>query len=164
MKSSLFSLSEKLKIEFKNEGRIFLSSKQGGKFFVKDSLPIIQISSNLDPYIFIHEYCHFQQWKDGCLNFNKSLVESIQSQDLKEFRQVMAIEINCEKRVLQLLKQNKINSKEHVKRINTHLYLAHELFKGNEIDFMKKRRIFDNAKDFILSNQDYIYNPENLIY
>lgn len=83
---------------------------------------------------FIHEYCHFKQWQEQTDIWKKG----IQSQaafndymdfysdefDLDKLLDIQLLEIDCEKRVLQEIKTNKLPVKvnEYIKESNSYIY------------------------------------------
>lgn len=159
IKLSLGDIESLVQVFKANKG--VLKKGKVGRFYVKDKIPHIIYSSNIN---FIHEYFHFIQWKEGTI-VNKTFNESVKDKDVKAFNEIIKLELDCEKRVINfLVKINKKHLSKYSKRVNTYIYLCHEIFKGKKIDYMRKNSIFDNSKDYLLKDKDYLHNPHLLIY
>lgn len=92
--------------------------------------------------IFIHEYCHFLQWKNDRKFWNTHttsydlLFDWIEDKDLvaeekdlqHSLESILAIEHDCESRVLKLLKHNPIlefDTTKYIKAVNAYLWSYH---------------------------------------
>jgi hypothetical protein len=113
-------MSKGVRIEFvkgkdiaKNAYSYFSTTKKG-----KNPIFCIHYFDNsLDNilYTFIHEYCHFLQWKYGCKIYKDSyksldkhekwLSHKIETLDIEHIRLIQKLELDCDKRVLQIIKK-----------------------------------------------------------
>lgn len=150
-------LANKLRKKFCKEGKIKKSSY--GRFYVVNDMPFIEYSSDLN---FIHEFCHYEQWKEGFF-LEYSFKDAINQSNKEAFDKIIEIELDCEKRVLSILNKNKIKH-NYEKRINSYLFLCHKKFKKESIDFYEKSRIYDNSKNFLLKKEDYLNSPQSLLF
>lgn len=124
-----------------------LKDGNSGLFSFEEEL-IIEVAGNtVDSWeILAHEYCHFQQWKEGkffsgpewkACNYKhpwKIQEERLEGkyidQDMLEaaYHIIIACEDDCQKRTLKLLDdfkllQNKKERRDYIKRCNLYLYL-----------------------------------------
>ena len=85
-------------------------------------------------YTFIHEYCHFLQWREGTIWNEESGfyivlddwlngVETSDKMMAKAIQSAKAIEIDCEKRVVKLIKSKKlsVDLEDYIKRANAYV-------------------------------------------
>jgi len=125
--------------------------------------------------IFLHEYCHFKQWKEKSILWED--LKKIQNKlwkwidhkielDSEELREVISITINieldCEKRVVKLIKKNKlnyINIEEYINSANTYIGFYHILEENRKwyikapYEFKKIRNTMPNV---FLNNYDVL--------
>ncbi len=83
---------------------------------------------------FIHEYCHYKQWKEDPEAWNKMsdcydkfgdyMVGDIPKLAPKHVRQIQATEIDCEQRAIELIKKYKfkIDLDKYIKQSNLYIY------------------------------------------
>lgn len=125
--------------------------------------------------IFIHEYCHFLQWKtdrkfwDSTLTTYDILFDwiadpllEIKEEDLQQsLRDIIAIEHDCEKRVLKMIKNNPIqdfDTDKYIRAINAYLWSYH-LNKE-----LRKRPINPIYSERVLPNMPNIFNDSLAYY
>lgn len=84
--------------------------------------------------IFIHEYCHYKQWKeqttiwkDGLANwllFELYLQGKYDNFTLDQLKTIQVMELDCDKRVLREIRQHKldIDTRRYIKESNSYIY------------------------------------------
>lgn len=107
--------------------------------FFDDSVPLLTMAtrqvSNDWRLLFLHEYCHFTQWKEGKL----SVLDDIENLDdwygedcsydyetAEHLTRVyQEIELDCEKRVIDILRRRKIriDKKKYITSANAYIWL-----------------------------------------
>lgn len=103
---------------------------------------VVAIDHHMGFEIFIHEYCHFLQWKtarkfwdDSCEHYD-TLFDWIENKELNcteeqlqlSLQTILAIEHDCEKRVLKLVELNPIedfNRDKYIRAVNAYLWSYH---------------------------------------
>lgn len=130
--------------------------------------------------IFIHEYCHFLQWKNSRKFWNDHLVsydilfDWIADQNLefseddlqKSLESILTLEHDCESRVLKLVKNNPIenfDTKRYIRAVNAYLMSYHlnkELRKGPSKPIYTPQ-VLENMPDSFQSLEYYL-NKDNL--
>lgn len=90
--------------------------------------------------IFIHEYCHFIQWKNekkkwtidydyASEKLNKFLDKKSKSVDIESIRKVQELELDCDKKALRLMKKHQLDVDINLYTKYSNLYiLCHPLF------------------------------------
>jgi hypothetical protein len=171
------------------DGRIILlkgnycggKSKCSGLFYMdsKDN-PIIKVAkgslSEEEWFgVLLHEYCHFLQWRDDSKLWNNFCNHDITYSQIilkpakykKELIALMELEINCEKRVVNIIKNNKLfNYKTYVQSANAILYKYAVLYKYHKWpdDNRKYKKVQDFCPIKILkSYKEYLEIPEKII-
>jgi len=127
-------------IEHGVEVKLVKNYVHAGVFESFDGLYFVcRITDDIEDWfpIFIHEYCHFQQWKEGKYslgkweeydrNFTKWLGGKIKlSREKGRFyaAKMRAAEIDCEKRTVREIKKHKfdIDIDEYIKHANAYIY------------------------------------------
>ena len=104
-----------------------------------ETTKLMVVASKQAPQDFIHtlshEYCHLLQWKEGCkvfrtVNRSVDIMEDYLAGKLKRnktvnraINRVRAMELDCEKRNIDLLESYKLYSREEgIKRANAYIY------------------------------------------
>lgn len=100
---------------------------------------VVALDHHMGFEIFIHEYCHFLQWKtdrefwDNSSLYYDLLFDWIEKKDLvvsdedldKSLYTILSIEHDCEKRVLSLVKNNPIqdfDTDKYIRAVNSYLW------------------------------------------
>ena len=103
---------------------------------------VVALDHHMGFEIFIHEYCHFLQWKhdrefwDSSSEYYDLLFDWIENKELqaseedleKSLHTILAIEHDCEKRVLNLVKNNPIegfDTDKYIRAVNSYLWSYH---------------------------------------
>ena len=155
-------------------------SKCSGLFYLdSNDNPIIKVAkgSLLEEEwfgILIHEYCHYIQWRDDVKAWSKfSNYDITYSQILlkptkykKELISLFELEIDCEKRVINIIKNNNLfNYKKYAQTANSILYKYAFLYKYGKWpdDNRKYKKVEEFCPDKILkSYKDYLNIPEKV--
>lgn len=155
-------------------------SKCSGLFYLdaKDN-PIIKVAKGSLKEeewfgVLIHEYCHFLQWRDDLKPWEKfSDYDVTYSQILlkpekykKELVALFELEIDCEKRTLNIIKNNNLfDYKKYAQSANSILYKYAMLYKYNKWpeDNRKYRKVENFCPNKILkSYKEYLNIPEKI--
>ncbi len=131
--------------------------------------------------ILIHEYCHFLQWKtdrkfwDSTLKTYDILFDwiadptlNISEEDLeKSFKDIMAIEHDCEKRVLKLVKNCPIedfDTDKYIRAVNAYLWSYHlnRELRQRPINPIYSERVLSHMPNTFNDNLSYYLDKNNL--
>lgn len=127
------------------------NSKHSYNFFNDDPKPELYVnyfSEHIDDWftIYIHEYGHFLQWKNEwekwepynkyVVSMNSYLDNENNTVTRKTVRKIQEIEIDCEKKVLKLIKKHKLHIDVAEYTQNTNLYIYCHIF------FRKYRKFY----------------------
>lgn len=131
--------------------------------------------------ILIHEYCHFLQWKtdrkfwDSTLKTYDILFDwiadptlNISEEDLgKSFKDIMAIEHDCEKRVLKLVKNCPIedfDTDKYIRAVNAYLWSYHlnRELRQRPINPIYSERVLAHMPNTFNDNLSYYLDKNNL--
>lgn len=155
-------------------------SKCSGLFYLdSNDNPIIKVAkgSLLEEEwfgILIHEYCHYLQWRDDVKAWSKfsnyditySQIISKPEKYKQELIALLELEIDCEKRTTNIIKNNKLfDHKKYAKSANSILYKYAMLYKYHK--WPKDNRKFKKIQDFcptkiLKSYKDYLNIPEKV--
>ena len=125
--------------------------------------------------ILIHEYCHFLQWQDDSKLWNNFCDYDITYSQIilkpekykKELMALMELEINCEKRTFNIIKNNDLfDYKEYAQSANSILYKYAMLYKYNKWpdDNRKYKKVQDFCpKKILKSYKEYLNIPEEVL-
>lgn len=118
-------IQSKITIHFIGKPKIYDSdtkSSYEGQFISEDKVLEVATCQSTEDFIltFIHEYCHFLQWRDHYYLFRKSSKDLLIFERFLNIRKltnrvnaainlVQQLELNCEKRVIALLESYKID-------------------------------------------------------
>lgn len=126
--------------------------------------------------IFAHEYCHFQQWVDQCDSWkaarhvkgdvmesilhNKPVSEKILNSSLDAVRD---LELDCEKRTVQLFKYYKvpINVREYIKRANCYIHFYNHI-KDYRKWYEQDNKPYQNSKLLLMSSSKFYKNYDDI--
>lgn len=170
------------------DGRIILlkgnycggKSKCSGLFYMdSNDNPIIKVAkgSLLEEEwfgILIHEYCHFIQWKDDSRLWNNFCDYDITYSQIiikpekykKELIALMELEIDCEKRATNIIKNNKLfDYKIYAQSANAIIYKYAFLYKyGKWPDDNRKYQKVQKfcPKKILKSYKEYLNIPEEI--
>ena len=103
---------------------------------------VVAMKHHMGFEIFIHEYCHFLQWKydrafwDSSTEYYDVLFDWIENKDMivadeilnKSLHTILAIEHDCESRVLKLVELNPIENfdkDKYIRAVNSYLWSYH---------------------------------------
>lgn len=171
------------------DGRIILlkgnycggKSKCSGLFYMdSNDNPIIKVAKgSLEEEewfgILIHEYCHFIQWRDDSQLWNNFCDYDITYSQIimkpekykKELIALMELEIDCEKRATNIIKNNKLfDYKIYAQSANAIIYKYAFLYKyGKWPDDNRKYQKVQKfcPKKILKSYKEYIEIPEKVI-
>ena len=131
--------------------------------------------------ILIHEYCHFLQWKtdrkfwDSTLKTYDVLFDwiadptlNISEEDLEQsFKDIMAIEHDCEKRVLKLVKNCPIedfDTDKYIRAVNAYLWSYHlnRELRQRPINPIYSERVLVHMPNTFNENLSYYLDKNNL--
>lgn len=85
---------------------------------------------------FIHEYCHFLQWKNKSVYFTKGIKSTeryykwlggeTEDVDISDLRNIQKMELDCDRRAIKIIKKNSINIdlQQYIQESNSYI-LAH---------------------------------------
>lgn len=113
----------------------------------KSRKPVLQMVNFTDDSssmfeIFIHEYCHFLQWKEGSplwdsgydagVYFDKWLEGKHDTCTIDYVRNIQKMELDCDKRVLKIIKDNKlpVNVNSYIKESNSYIWSYNIMFEN----------------------------------
>jgi len=125
--------------------------------------------------ILIHEYCHFMQWRDNSKYWDRfcnydvtySQILSKPEKYKTALIALMELEINCEKGVVKIIKNNNLfDPKKYAQSANAILYKYAFLYKFNEWpeDNRTYQKIQNESPNRILkSYKEYLDIPKNII-
>lgn len=155
----------------------------GGWFGTDESEEEFVVAMNHDMAfeIFIHEYCHFLQWKNSremwdasCEHYdtlfdwieNKEMVVS--EEDLtKSLQTIISIEHDCESRVLKLIQLNPIENfdkDKYIKAVNSYLWSYHlnkELRQRPKEPIYSERALL-NMPNIFHKDVNYYFDKNNM--
>ena len=103
---------------------------------------VVALDHHMGFEVFLHEYCHYLQWKENRNLWDRSLLtydilfEWIEKPELnyteeelnQSLHDILELEHDCEKRALQLLKYNPIENVEvdkYIRAVNAYLFHYH---------------------------------------
>lgn len=131
--------------------------------------------------ILIHEYCHFLQWKtdrqfwDSTLKTYDVLFDWIADSNLntseeelnQSLRDILAIEHNCEKRVLKLIKLNPIagfDTDKYIRAVNAYLWSYHlnKELRRRPINPIYSENVLPYMPNIFEPNLEYYLDSNNL--
>lgn len=131
--------------------------------------------------IFIHEYCHFLQWKydrkfwDDSSEYYDVLFDWISDPNLdipeetlnKSLHTILSIEHDCEKRVLKLVKNNPIENfdlDKYIRAINAYLWSYHinKELRQSPKNPIYSERVLPHMPNLFNSDLDYYLDAKNL--
>lgn len=142
---------------------------------------VVAMKHHMGFEILMHEYCHFLQWKtdrhfwdnsceyyDLLFDWINDLSLEIADDDLnKSLSIILAIEHDCEKRVLKLVKNNPIqdfNTDKYIRAANAYLWSYHvnkELRKRPK-NPIYSARVLENMPNIFHMNLEHYLDPNNL--
>lgn len=155
-------------------------NKCSGLFYMdSNDNPIIKVAKGklLDEEwfgILIHEYCHFLQWRDDCITWNNFCNYDITYLQIilkpekykKELISLMNLEIDCERRATNIIKNNKLfDHKKYAQSANAIIYKYAYLYKYNKWpdDNRKYKKVQEFCPNKILNSyKDYLNIPERV--
>ena len=141
---------------------------------------VVALNHHMGFEIFIHEYCHFLQWKhdrkfwddsteyydilfDWVADHNLSIEDNVLQKSLET---ILSIEHDCEKRVLKLVKLNPIenfDTDKYIRAVNAYLWSYHI---NRELRQRPKNPIYSNRVLEHMPNTfyslDHYLNKDNL--
>ena len=137
----------------------FIKRKNNSKFSANyfsvenDKNPVFTINyfdSNLDMEIFIHEYCHFLQWKtytkiwhDGlaAINHADAWTEGeIPYCDISHIHAIQKLELDADKRAVKLIEKHKlsVDVPSYIKHSNAYVLSYFSMYKNKNINIFPK--------------------------
>lgn len=178
----------KIKVQLKNSETVAFNGAECGGYFMDEPNLLLAVAIGKDPEtwlpVFVHETCHKDQYveKDPVWDlkikeyFNAGdifdmwlnhAVELTKSQLKEVLKQVMLVEIDCEKRSLEKIKRYNlpINHIEYIQKSNAYIFYYHAIARKRE--WGSKDAPYENPKiwqempvDF---NQDYSKINRNML-
>jgi hypothetical protein len=123
--------------------------------------------------VFIHEYCHFLQWKENKNCINQELYEVLfnwingneYDSDLlnKSFYHIIEIERDCELKSINLISKYNLNVdvKQYIKQANSYLfsYYLNKKYRKNPKTPIYLTNVINYMPETILDINDYINGP-----
>jgi hypothetical protein len=149
MDTKLTFITKVVKELLYNGFSVFLHNKESlngyGGWFGTDTGEeefVVAMKHHMGFEIFIHEYCHFLQWKynrafwDSSTEYYDILFDWIENKDMivadeildKSLHTILAIEHDCESRVLKLVELNPIENfdkDKYIRAVNSYLWSYH---------------------------------------
>jgi hypothetical protein len=149
MDTKLTFITKVVKELLSNGFSVFLHNKESlngyGGWFGTDTGEeefVVAMKHHMGFEIFIHEYCHFLQWKydrafwDSSTEYYDVLFDWIENKDMivadeilnKSLHTILAIEHDCESRVLKLVELNPIENfdkDKYIRAVNSYLWSYH---------------------------------------
>jgi hypothetical protein len=142
---------------------------------------VVALDHHMGFEIFIHEYCHFLQWKharefwDQSITYYDMLFDWIENKDLnfseddldKSLKTILEIEYDCEKRVLNLIKLNPVedfDTDKYIRAVNAYLWSYHtnkELRKRPKNPIYSER-LLENMPNVFQKEVSYYLDKNNL--
>lgn len=149
MDTKLTFITKVVKELIANGFSVFLHNKDqldgyGGWFGTDEGKEefVVAMKHHMSFEIFIHEYCHYLQWKydrafwDGSTEYYDTLFDWIEDKNMvcseeqltKSLNTILAIEHDCESRVLKLIELNPIENfdrEKYIRAVNSYLWSYH---------------------------------------
>jgi len=124
----------------------------------------------------LHEYCHFLQWTNNSKLWDKFCEYDVTYSEIilkpekykKQLTALFELEINCEKCVVNIIKNNNLfDYKEYAQIANSILYKYAMLYNYNK--WPDNNRKYKKVKSFcskkiLKSHKEYLNIPEEIIY
>ena len=165
-----------ISVEFINERTVDCGGFPVSGYFDSEE-KVLKIAAKRKNWLplFVHEYCHFLQWKEGIFD-DYEAEEDIDDWyrpncpfDLKKAIELVklqqGLEVDCEKRAVKLMKRHQlpINVKEYIRQANFSLYVDYLSVKSKQW-VGGGLEGYDEIKKFIpvTFQKDYSNCPEDL--
>lgn len=142
---------------------------------------VVAMKHHMGFEILIHEYCHFLQWKydrkfwDDSVQYYDLLFDWIEDKSkeeteedlVKSLHTILAIEHDCEKRVLKLIEHHPIedfNLDKYQRAVNAYLWSYHlnKELRERPTNPIYSDRILKHMPNTFNKNLDYYFDPNNL--
>lgn len=156
-------------------------SKCSGLFYMDaNDNPVIKVAKGKlseDKWfgILLHEYCHFLQWRDDVKTWSQFCDNDVTYSQIilkptkykKELLLLMALELDCEKRAYNIIKNNKLfDYEEYARNANAILYKYAFLYNFNKWpeDNKKYTKVSKFCANKLLkTSKDYLNIPKEII-
>ncbi|NBQ17561.1 hypothetical protein EBU24_04540 [bacterium] len=142
---------------------------------------VVAMKHHMGFEIFIHEYCHFLQWKYDRKLWNKSMITydllfdwiGDKSLDVTDealntsLHDILEIEHDCEKRVLKLIKNNPIedfDNDKYIRAVNAYLWSYHinKELRSRPKNPIYSPRVLQNMPSIFHNDLSYYLDKNNL--
>lgn len=142
---------------------------------------VVAMKHHMGFEILIHEYCHFLQWKtdrqfwDSSCEYYDLLFDWINDLSLettdedlnKSLKTILAIEHDCEKRVLKLVKNNPIqdlDTDKYIRAANAYLWSYHvnKQLRKRPKNPIYSERVLENMPNIFHMNLEHYLDSNNL--
>ena len=142
---------------------------------------VVAMNHHMGFEIFIHEYCHFLQWKtdrkfwDSSCEFYDLLFDWIAKPELvaseedltKSLHTILAIEHDCESRVLKLTSLNPIGGfdrDKYIRAVNCYLWSYHlnKELRKRPTNPIYSERVLASMPNTFVSDLNYYLDPKNM--
>lgn len=153
----------------------WFGAEEGEKEFV------VALDHDMGFEVFVHEYCHYLQWRDNRRLWDRSLTtydilfDWIDKPDStysdaeidQSLHDILEIEYDCETRALRLLKNNPIegvDTDKYVRAVNAYLFHYHlnRKLRKRPKQPIYSDRVLAAMPNVFGSNLDYYLNPLNM--
>jgi hypothetical protein len=142
---------------------------------------VVALNHHMGFEIFIHEYCHFLQWKtdrkfwdDSCEHYD-TLFDWIENKDMivseenlqASLHTILSIEHDCERRVLKLIDLNPVegfDKDKYIRAVNAYLWSYHinrELRKRPKNPIYSEK-VLEHMSNTFNTNLDFYLDANNL--
>lgn len=153
----------------------WFGAEEGEKEFV------VALDHDMGFEVFVHEYCHYLQWRDNRQLWDRSLttydilfdwIDKLDStysdaEVDQSLHDILEIEHDCETKALKLLKNNPIegvDTDKYVRAVNAYLFHYHlnrKLRKRPKRPIYSER-VLEAMPNFFGPNLEYYLNPSNI--
>lgn len=142
---------------------------------------VVAVDHHMGFEIFIHEYCHFLQWKtdrkfwdDSCEHYD-TLFDWIENKELDATEEqlqaslytILSIEHDCEKRVLKLVQLNPIENfdkDKYIRAVNAYLWSYHinKELRQRPKNPIYSERVLEHMPNTFNTNLEFYLDKNNL--
>jgi hypothetical protein len=142
---------------------------------------VVALNHHMGFEIFIHEYCHFLQWKtdrkfwdsscehyDTLFDWVENKEATVSEEDLQaSLHTILSIEHDCEKRVLKLMELNPVedfDKDKYIRAVNAYLWSYHinKELRQRPKNPIYSERVLEHMPNTFHTNLDFYLDANNL--
>jgi len=142
---------------------------------------VVALNHHMGFEIFIHEYCHFLQWKtdrkfwdsscehyDTLFDWVENKEVTVSEEDLQaSLHTILSIEHDCEKRVLKLMELNPVedfDKDKYIRAVNAYLWSYHinKELRQRPKNPIYSERVLEHMPNIFHTNLDFYLDANNL--